>query len=92
MNENVKNKKIKKWAGTHVSFVVAGLKDELLGVMLPVLHRGGRGGLVGRAQRDRLAPFAGLEDDNQQEEIKHGGGDLQEVRRPSGGETPQSEV
>lgn len=50
-----------RWRGrTHVGFVVTGLKDELLGVMLPVLHRSGRGGLVGRTQRDRLAPLACL--------------------------------
>lgn len=29
--------------------------------MLPVLHRGGRGGLVGRTQRDGLAPLACLQ-------------------------------
>lgn len=45
---------------THVSFVVTGLKDEFLGVMLPVLHWGGRGGLVRWTQRDRLAPLACL--------------------------------
>lgn len=50
------------WAvGTHVGFVVTGLEDELLRVMLPVLNWGGRGGLVGRTQRDGLAPLACLE-------------------------------
>lgn len=46
---------------THVGFVVTGLKDEFLGVMLPVLHRSRRGGLVGRTQCDGLAPLACLE-------------------------------
>lgn len=46
---------------THVGFVVAGLKDEFLGMMLPVLNRSGRGGLVGRTQRDGFAPLACLE-------------------------------
>ena len=50
------------WRGwTHVGFVVAGLEDELLGMMLPVLNRGGRGGLVRWTQRDWLAPLACLE-------------------------------
>lgn len=50
-----------EWSvGTHVGFVVTGLKDEFLGVMLPVLHRGGRGGLVGWTQRDRLTPLSCL--------------------------------
>lgn len=49
-----------RWGCTHVGFVVTGLKDELLGVMLPVLHRSGRGGLVGWTQRDWLAPLACL--------------------------------
>lgn len=43
---------------THVSFIVTRLEDEFLRVVLPVLHWSGRGGLVGRTQRDWLAPLA----------------------------------
>lgn len=46
---------------TYISFIVTGLKDELLRVMLPVLHRSGRGGLVGRTQCDGLTPLALLQ-------------------------------
>lgn len=45
---------------THISFIVTGLKDELLRVMLPVLHRCGWGGLVRWTQRYWLTPFTSL--------------------------------
>lgn len=41
INKKGKFKNAQQQCMTHIGFVVAGLKDELLGVMLPVLHRSG---------------------------------------------------